>query len=297
MPVRFFPLIPSIILVFGLVGCVSKPDHVELIDVDLDRGMLQVKAGCILGQQYSSADVSQQSHALDSRNISVLNWNVYKGKRDNWADDFELLLQKKDIVILQEALFDESFQEPLSKKGFNWSLNHSFTYNDAENGVLTASTAKAKRVCGLRETEPLIQTPKTVLISEYNLSGTAQTLLVANIHGINFTLGTEVYERQIKALSNSIKDHKGPVIVAGDFNTWSDDRMDIVANVARQLSLEAISYKNHNRITVFGNPLDHVFYRGLEVIHENSIEVTSSDHNPIVVTFRLPPRLIESARI
>ena len=64
--------------------------------------------------------------------------------------------------------------------------------------------------------------------------------------------------------------------------------MDIVMNMAEQLSLEAVTYKNHNRITILGNPMDHVFYRGLDVINEKSIEVTSSDHNPIMVTFRLP---------
>ena len=287
MPSRIPTLFIASLLVLAQISCVSVPEQVRLIDMDHERGQLQLASNCIQGAA-SNIKVSQESRALDSRKIALLNWNVYKGNRDNWSRDFNQLVQLQDIAVLQEALLEPGLQNTLQKHGLNWSLNHSFNYDDAETGVLTASRVKAKRVCGLRAIEPLIRTPKTILISEYHLTNSNQTLLVANIHGINFTLGTESYKQQINSLSDAVKRHKGPVIVAGDFNTWSDDRMDIVQTMANQLSLQAVTYKTHNRITVLGNPLDHVFYRGLEVISEKSIEVESSDHNPIMVTFKLP---------
>ena len=270
-------------------GCVSVPPRVQLVSMDIDSGLTQVKASCTPDHPPGLHKVSAQPEAvLDAEHISLLNWNVYKGQRDNWADDFSQLIKQQDILVLQEALLDTELFRAIHMQFLNWSMNAAFYYDEVEAGVLTASRVRAVRSCGLRAAEPLIQIPKTTLLSEYRLSRGGQNLLVANIHGINFTLGVEAYEQQINALSRAIRNHRGPVIVAGDFNTWSDRRMDIVDRMAEALALTAISYKNHNRSMIFGNPLDHVFYKGLELIKESSLSVTSSDHNPIRVTFRVP---------
>ena len=276
-------------LALAVNGCVSIPAQVQLVAMDVDTGLMQVQASCIKGHTHDHLKVSAQSGSvLDADHISLLNWNIYKGQRDNWASDFSQLIKQQDIVVLQEALLDKALFRTIHMQFLNWSMNTAFYSDEVEAGVLTASKVRAVRSCGLRAAEPLIQIPKTALLSEYRLSKGAQNLLVANIHGINFTFGTEAYEQQISALSQAISQHKGPVVVAGDFNTWSDKRMAIVNRMAERLSLKAITYKNHNRLTIFGNPLDHVFYRGLELIKEDSLSVTSSDHNPIRVTFRVP---------
>jgi endonuclease/exonuclease/phosphatase (EEP) superfamily protein YafD len=36
-----------------------------------------------------------------------------------------------------------------------------------------------------------------------------------------------------------------------------------------------------------GHQLDHIYTRGLEVVASNAMEVTSSDHNPVMATLRL----------
>jgi hypothetical protein len=48
-----------------------------------------------------------------------------------------------------------------------------------------------------------------------------------------------------------------------------------------------LDYTNHKRTEIFGNAVDHVFYRGLEPISHHSWEVNSSDHNPTHASFRL----------
>lgn len=287
MPERTSGFLVFLILIFAMTGCVSIPDQIQLVDMDVDMGMLQVSANCVYGYRPGNIKVTAKSDSeLNANHISLLNWNIYKGQRDNWASDFSKLIQMQDIVMLQEALLKPALYQALDSQQLNWNLNTAFFYDDIETGVLTASKVKALRSCGLRTQEPLIQTPKTILISEYRLSSGEQNLLVANIHGINFTMGTEVYEQQIASLIRAIQDHTGPVIVAGDFNTWSDNRMEVVNRMVELLALTAVSYTSHNRLTMFGNPLDHVFYRGLEVIKEESVSVSSSDHNPIKVTFR-----------
>ncbi|VAX01138.1 hypothetical protein MNBD_GAMMA21-1866 [hydrothermal vent metagenome] len=190
-------------------------------------------------------------------------------------------------MLLQEAINRSAITRLLEAQQPYWQLNTGFFYAGSEAEVLIASSTPAIFSCGLRTTEPIIRVPKTVLINLYPLPKSDQILLVANLHGINFTLGTETYDEQIKTMRLIIEQHNGPMIIAGDFNSWSDSRLEIVHAMAEMLSLESLEYISHNRVRVFGNALDHVFCRGLKIIDEETRKVTSSGHNPIIVSFRL----------
>ncbi len=192
-------------------------------------------------------------------------------------------------MLIQEAVNHPNIIKLLEAQHPYWHLNTGFYYDGFEAGVLTASSVPAIFSCGLRTTEPLIRVPKTILINLYSLTGSEQILLVANIHGINFTLGTDTYTEQITAMSLIIEQHNGPMIIAGDFNSWSNARLAIIKVMTEKLSLKNLNYASKNRVRIFGNALDHVFYSGLEILTEETIKVTSSDHNPIKVVFRLLP--------
>ncbi len=270
-------------------GCVTVPEQTQIVNKGLNEDRSISINNCDIEQaQFYSDNKREGKNELDASNITILNWNIYKGEKKNWAKDFRQLSNGKDLVIIQEARLTPEVKEILKKQSINWTLNTGFYVNDEATGVLTGSKVKPVSSCGLRTTEPFLRLPKTVLVNEYDLSGTDERLLVANIHSINFTLGTKVYGKQIDELKAAITNHQGPVIVAGDFNSWSDGRKEIINNMVTDLSLKAVTYKSKNRITIFGNEIDHVFYRGLESVASEAKQVTSSDHNPIRVTFRVP---------
>ncbi len=237
-------------------------------------------------QNINHAGLSDKTQ-LDPDRISVLNWNVFKGQRDNWVTDFKRYSHKHDVVMIQEANLGEDLVTMLSDAHRYWALNAAFYYQDNATGVMTASRVKPAYSCGHQTVEPLIRFPKTSLISYYPVAGLNQHLLVANIHGINFTFGVDIYKEQLEKLYEIIKHHTGPVVLAGDFNTWSDARMQVVDDLAQRLSLDSLDYTNHNRTSFMGNALDHVFYRGLEPVEHDTWHVTSSDHNPTRVSFRV----------
>ena len=81
--------------------------------------------------------------------------------------------------------------------------------------------------------------------------------------------------------------HHGPVILAGDFNTWSDARDRVVVKIAARLGLTELRFGLDQRSTFIGRHVDHIFVRGLQLIDIRAIPVTSSDHNPIEVTMRI----------
>ena len=237
--------------------------------------------------QSNQAVSDDSASGLNPERISILNWNVYKGQRENWATDFKRYTYKHDVVMIQEAHLDDELTSMLDNGHQYWTLNKAFNYADKATGVMTASRVKPVHSCGQHTVDPLIRFPKTSLISYYPIEGVSKNLLVANIHGINFTLGVDIYTEQIEKLYDVMKHHDGPVILAGDFNTWSDGRMRIVNDLADRLALESLDYTNHNRTSVFGNALDHVFYRGLDPVEHDTWHVTSSDHNPTRVSFRV----------
>ena len=129
--------------------------------------------------------------------------------------------------------------------------------------------------------------PKSTLVSYYDIDGHDKHMMVANIHGINFTLGMAAYRQQLDQMNEAIKQNDGPMIVAGDFNSWSEKSFAEIEKMLDDLSLSSLSYKVNIKTHFLGNALDHVFYRGLEPVSNRVYEVSSSDHNPISVSFRL----------
>jgi len=281
-----------VLLLLLATGCFSIPAQTRLVsgatNTSIETVAEPVSAECSLeNMQAALVNPAKPMQLLDPDKISIINWNIYKAQRDNWAADFKTFIKGQDLVLIQEAVNRPDIIKLLTARQPYWQLNTGFYYEGAEAGVLIAATVPPIFSCGLRTTEPIIRVPKTVLINLYPLANSTQILLVANIHGINFTLGTDTYDQQIMAMNLIIEQHKGPMIIAGDFNSWSDARLAIVNAMTEKLALKKLNYVSKNRVRIFGNVLDHVFYRGLEVITEEIREVTSSDHNPIKVSFRL----------
>jgi len=117
------------------------------------------------------------------------------------------------------------------------------------------------------------------------VSGTNQHLLVANIHAINFTTNHSAFKKQNDRIESLLNAHPGPMIVAGDFNTWSKGRMSRVNAMTERLGLTAVKFDD-NRTRVFGQSIDHVYYRGLESTYAQASTTTASDHNPLAVGFK-----------
>ena len=147
------------------------------------------------------------------------------------------------------------------------------------------------------EPEPLIRIPKIGLAAAYPLAGLEEQLLVVNIHLVNFTFDTRAVRHQIEALEAIVRNHEGPVIVAGDFNTWSDKREALVQEKMAELSLTAVAFDPDHRVRFLGRPVDGVYFRGLEVVRSRSHVVDSSDHNPLEVRFRLHAQPVKTTRL
>ncbi|MCP4399935.1 MAG: endonuclease/exonuclease/phosphatase family protein [bacterium] len=232
--------------------------------------------------------------------LKVLNWNIEKkGDREDWHADFAHIADTHapDLLIFQEAGLNDSLEDllELHDLGWNFAPNLREDRHGTLSGVLTASQVKplSRRVLFTEHHEPFAKTQKMSLVTEYRLYGREQSLLVINIHAINFVLSKK-FESQIAELEQILEAHQGPMILAGDFNTWSKKRMAHLLLSAERLGLQAVAFQEHDRKRIknilFSPPFDHIFYRGLSVKNQSPDvleEISSSDHKPLFVEFVL----------
>ena len=108
-----------------------------------------------------------------------------------------------------------------------------------------------------------------------------------NLHAVNFSLGLGAYREQFEQIQRVLRDHTGPIIMSGDFNTWRKKRIQIVEELADALDLDAVEFADDHRRKAFGNYLDHIFIRGLSAMDSATRAVDTSDHNPMSVTLSL----------
>ncbi|WP_417657217.1 endonuclease/exonuclease/phosphatase family protein [Pseudidiomarina aestuarii] len=191
------------------------------------------------------------------------------------------------FLLLQEA--------KLSAKD-NWLLPH-WSYAVAPNmqtrrstyGVLTASqyafTEAQARLS--RKREGMFATHKSYMLSYHSLAE-GGSLLVVNVHAINF-VRSQQFSQEIDVIKEEILGHKGPLIVAGDFNVWSRRRRLHLLQFCRSVGLKnAIMADPHHVKTYRQNPLDFIFYRDLSLQEASAINTSAvSDHNPLYARFKL----------
>jgi endonuclease/exonuclease/phosphatase (EEP) superfamily protein YafD len=275
-------------LFLSVLGCVHIPDTLT-VENRADKMNLRTAENLCTPELETSPPVftSTGNEGLSTSGFSLVSWNIQKENRSGWKTDFERLSLKADILIIQEAFLTEELRQLLNSRPFYWHLVTAFEYQGIKTGVLTASMVEPDFICPLRATEPLIRFPKTILITRYPLADTRNTLMVANIHMINFAPHLTSFREQANQMLEILVNHEGPMILSGDFNTWSEERLVIIEDMAGRLQLEPASFKNDPARKVYGNILDRVYYRGLKLDEAVVIEVTSSDHNPLRVRFRL----------
>ena len=187
---------------------------------------------------------------------------------------------------LFRARLEQEPIEALGRASF-WSFAPGYKTATASTGVMTLSNTTPLTHCNLLDHEPWLRSPKAISITQFALESTDETLAVVNVHAINFTLGIIDFENQITKIEAALADHQGPVILAGDFNTWRRHRVEVLQAMTDRLQLTELSFAVDNRITPLGNVVDRVLIRGLTAIDASTEIVDSSDHNPMSITLSM----------
>lgn len=229
-----------------------------------------------------------------AQHFTLVCWNMYKASRRGWLEDMESLVKDADFILLQEAMLHGNSAHPFHvSSGFEWVMGQCFAYSllDRTSGVKTGSriAALSRRLIRSKDHEPIIDLPKSILATEYDILNTAGNLLLLNIHAINM-VRTSKFARQIAQLEDVVAQHNGPVVLAGDFNTWNPRRQAVLRRTIERLELTRVPVAAP-QWRHLGQTLDHVFYRGVTVRSAAALtHIRSSDHIPLRVEFEHTPK-------
>ena len=218
---------------------------------------------------------------LASSRFHLITWNVHQGQDKGWQEDLDRLSKQADFMLLQEATQYQNLST------FSTALFvSSFSFKDLLSGVKTFTNTQPEWYCGGGVAEPLIQIPKVASVMSFPLEK-GNSLLLINVHLINFEWGISAYQTQLEQLFSFVENHQGPIIISGDFNAWNERRLNLVNNLMQQYGLDAVMLSQDERLRFLGYPLDYIFTRGVKVMTATSEVVTSSDHNPLLMEFEL----------
>lgn len=224
--------------------------------------------------------------------IDVLIWNVFKCKKKGWQEDFVNLCRDKDMILLQEAILDSPFDGHFEKSlKYQWIMASSFRdlRSNFETGIKTGSTVAAKTKVAMASLhgEPFSNTKKMLLSTVYPLKGRKDSLLVINAHIINFVSFIK-FKAHLDTISTVLEKHVGPVLLAGDFNTWNRKRLRYFNKLALSFSLIEVDLIRKRKMAHLFQHLDHIYCKGFDILDAKVLtNIRSSDHYPLHLTFRI----------
>ena len=236
------------------------------------------------------------AYAAVPKTFRLLNWNVHKGADRGMLQDFGLIGKDVHITLFQEAVENPEWAAGVTQAqpSLAWSLVRSFISNSESDFHGYTGVAIGTTIQPLKETplispvvEPVSNTPKTSLMMEFSIEGSTETLLIVNAHLINFVLDGE-YITHLQQIVEHTMSHQGPLLIAGDFNTWSDSRIYDLKLAMDQLNLKRVPLDNYYYMPIV-YPYDHIFIRGLNVVKTETLrKITTSDHLPLLIELEIP---------
>lgn len=226
---------------------------------------------------------------LDPHKFSVLVWNIFKADKKDFYKEFARFSADKDILVLQEAYLDQRFERFLEKDlHFHGTFATSWIRKNIASGVMNLLSVRVDKSFWHRSQylEPVLKTPKMLLYQLLPFHLSQEKLLLINIHAINF-VGTYKFSKMLEQALKVIDQHSGPILFAGDFNTWSKGKYSFMKSELERRGLSPVNFEEDHRVTRFGLCLDHSWVRGLRVLEARAPKTKGSDHNPMIFDLSL----------
>jgi endoribonuclease L-PSP len=223
---------------------------------------------------------------ITQKTFRLLVWNLHKGQDAGWQQALNRLAQGRDLLLLQEVLNTQELATQYSSRFPTALYASAFAYLQQQSGVEILSQFAPHFYCAGSKSEPWIRIPKVGAAMSLPLPN-RQALLLVNVHLINFEINPTTYEEQLRTLMQLVSQHQGPLVLSGDFNSWNGYRAQIIQKVINEFGLEEVSFEQDHRLRFLGNPLDHIFVRGLNVLNATTEPTESSDHAPLLLEVEL----------
>lgn len=236
---------------------------------------------------------SASKGALDPNHVKVFVWNIYKAKKRGWINDFITHGRGSDIFMIQEGDRSGKMERAFEYfPGHRFDMGYSFLLRKRRKyiptGTVIGSTVEPRNIIIERteDLEPVIKTPKVNTVGYYPIEGSDKDLLIINIHGMNMA-GDAAFARHVDQCLEHVRNHDGPVVFAGDFNSKNQTRINHMVRGLHKYGLVPVLFRNDKRRkSKFSRAIiDYSFVRGFRIKDAWVLgKLKSSDHAAMVFT-------------
>lgn len=217
--------------------------------------------------------------------FTFADWNIHKEHGAGFLKEFGTLQKQSEIFCIQEVeLDDATIAQWNALDTVKWFMASAWQTSNGPTGTAVLSKVKTDDVYAVisDKAQPVAATPKSSVVAYFPIAGSTYKLLVITTHALNFT-GLGPFQNQLLEIAPIIEAHVGPVIWAGDFNTWNGGRHDYLFQLADSLGLTHVALDGDDS----GDGLDHIFQKNLKVISASKLEeFVESDHKPLLAKFQ-----------
>jgi endonuclease/exonuclease/phosphatase (EEP) superfamily protein YafD len=224
------------------------------------------------------------------REFNIAVWNIWKSSGGElFLREYQNLCAGNHFLLCQEALLTLKGLAQFAPNGF--MASHGATYRRRDglrDGVMTVARvgpeSEVIRVL-CKSPEPLLKTPKATLISYFRIEGSKRRLCVVNTHSTLIRTPSKAVG-ELEQIIDVIAHHEGPIIYAGDFNTFAAAYISEVDRALSSIGLERVRFEVDPRAATAA--LDQIYVRGLTVVNASvDTGYVHSDHFPILATLRI----------
>ena len=257
-------------------------------------------------------------------NLSLLTHNTLFNNAIDKLDEV-IDVHRPDIVCLQEALTDDNSIKKIENLGYKVAdYSNSFVKFGKIFGVITFYNPNVldykdsfsfdmdsnfgEKFFYLFQVIFGCNKPKTILATDFIHKSTRKKISICNVH--LYVIGSN--EQRIRHINNALKSiylsKKEPLIIVGDFNYFPYKRRGLEKMMAKHGLNEATAnirqtirftkdgkferFSLFQRLSLlfinkFDIKTDYSFYRGLKLIKTERIDSRTSDHYPIISSFKI----------
>lgn len=229
--------------------------------------------------------------AVNYKEVSGNQYHHLKGIFDNYLNVLNV-----DFCLLQEVQLNNN-------EGDNFLLNTNYSFIHSSNYYIPDDSARLGTTILTNKKIDSVQIEQSNVRAFYNtgMSKSAtyawmplnndSNLLVVSIHAINI-VNNNTFEKHINQVYETIKTHQGPILFAGDFNTWNKTRYKRLKALFSPLDLhitESYKYVGGKRLQWGKHPLDQILTRGITIIDTIFVGELDApaDHAPLTFKFVL----------
>ena len=227
-----------------------------------------------------------QEVLVQDKLFSFLVWNVNKYSAIDLNNILIDMKQQPDFYFLQEVKVQE--QDPnvfIQQLGYEWIMGKHLYFPRSKkiSGVKTGSifSTTATNIFHTTHTESISLTPKAAALCTYPIKETHLTLLTINVHFLNFVSLT-TFAKELNKLALLFSTHQGPLILTGDFNTWSKARKNCLLDMITSNGLLEAKLSSPYLHRYTGKQLSFLFTRNIHIQRTKILRtITYSDHFPL----------------